>query len=66
MECVKCRSHRIMKFVDGHGQHRMFCRSCGSSFLDATLMGPFVPSGQKSLLGFEAGIYQRPGFSPMR
>jgi len=65
MQCVRCKSHRLMKFVDGHGQNRVFCRSCGSSFLDATF-GVFVPSGQKSLLGFEAGIYQRPGFTPMR
>jgi hypothetical protein len=55
----------MLRFVDGHDQHRMFCRSCGSSFLDAAQIA-FVPSGQKSLLGFEAGIYQRPGFSPMR
>lgn len=65
MECLRCRSHRMLRFVDGHDQHRMFCRSCGSSFLDAAQIA-FVPSGQKSLLGFEAGIYQRPGFSPMR
>lgn len=33
MNCVKCHSPRIIKFIDGFGQSRLFCRSCQESML---------------------------------
>jgi hypothetical protein len=63
MRCVKCKSHRIMKFIDGFGQSRCFCRSCGRSFLE---FAHVLPTGQKSLLGADAGLYYRPGIVLMR
>jgi len=34
MECVKCGSLRMMEFMDGFGQRRVFCKGCGRSSLD--------------------------------
>jgi len=31
MRCVKCHSPRIIRFLDGFGQWRVFCRSCQES-----------------------------------
>jgi len=50
-----------MKFVDGFGQRRLFCRSCGRSFLEHMPSNHVLPSGQRNVLGFEVGIYYRPG-----
>ncbi len=33
MECIKCHSHRITRFLDGFGERRIFCKSCQESFL---------------------------------
>jgi len=50
MECRMCSSPRIMKFVDGFGDHRLFCRTCGRSFLlEETLI---VDREQKNLQEF--------------
>lgn len=58
MKCVKCKSHRVMKFIDGYGNKRCFCRSCGRSYLEKVNV---LPTGQKSLVGAETGLYYRPG-----
>jgi len=34
MECVKCGSLRMMEFMDGFEQRRVFCKGCGRSSLD--------------------------------
>ena len=31
MRCVKCHSPKIIRFLDGFGQWRVFCRSCQES-----------------------------------
>jgi len=31
MPCLKCKSNRIIRFVDGFGYRRVFCRDCGNS-----------------------------------
>ena len=31
MNCIKCSSPRIIKFLDGFGKHRIFCRTCQES-----------------------------------
>ncbi len=33
MECTKCHSPRIIRFLDGFGEPRIFCKSCQESFL---------------------------------
>lgn len=33
MHCLKCHSPRIIRFLDGFGQWRVFCRSCQESVL---------------------------------
>jgi len=33
MECMKCHSPRIIRFIDGFGFWRVFCKSCQESFL---------------------------------
>ena len=34
MRCMLCNSHRLMNFIDGFGDKRIFCRSCGRSYLE--------------------------------
>jgi len=41
MECVKCGSLRMMEFVDGFGQRRVFCKGCGRSSLDTRELREF-------------------------
>lgn len=31
MNCIKCSSHRITRFLDGFGKQRVFCRTCQES-----------------------------------
>ena len=33
MRCALCNSHRLLKFIDGFGEWRIFCKSCQESFL---------------------------------
>ena len=33
MRCVKCHSPRIIKFIDGFGEDRVFCRTCQESMI---------------------------------
>jgi len=28
MRCIKCHSSRIIRFLDGFGEWRIFCKSC--------------------------------------
>ena len=36
MKCVKCDSPKVLKFIDGFGSKRVFCRGCGRSFLEGS------------------------------
>jgi len=31
MHCIKCNSPRIIRFLDGFGEWRVFCKSCQES-----------------------------------
>lgn len=31
MQCIKCHSPRIIKFLDGFGNTRIFCKTCQES-----------------------------------
>ncbi len=33
MQCYKCNSPRLIKFLDGFGNKRVFCKSCNESVL---------------------------------
>jgi len=54
---MKCHSPRIVRFVDGFGDCRIFCRSCQESFLidevnnlrDTKKLSEFVYYGGHSL-----------------
>lgn len=31
MRCIKCGSERIVKFLDGFGKPRIYCKSCNTT-----------------------------------
>lgn len=33
MKCMKCHSPRIIRFLDGFGNNRIFCKTCQESML---------------------------------
>ncbi|MEM5793337.1 MAG: hypothetical protein QXY45_03195 [Candidatus Aenigmatarchaeota archaeon] len=33
MRCIRCHSPKIIKFIDGFGEPRVFCRDCNNSVL---------------------------------
>jgi len=34
MQCIMCSSPKVMKFIDGFGNNRVYCKGCGRSFLE--------------------------------
>lgn len=32
MKCIRCGSERTIKFIDGFGRQRIFCKGCKGSF----------------------------------
>ncbi|OYT42071.1 MAG: hypothetical protein B6U78_02210 [Candidatus Aenigmarchaeota archaeon ex4484_224] len=38
MKCIRCGSHRVVKFIDMEGKRRYFCKSCGASFLEDVVL----------------------------
>jgi hypothetical protein len=57
MRCGRCKSLNVVKFIDGFGDHRIFCRCCGRSFLEDS----FARLGsQSSLVEFDNKMYFRP------
>lgn len=38
MRCIRCGSHRVMRFIDGFGERRIFCKNCWGSFLEESVM----------------------------
>jgi hypothetical protein len=55
MKCVMCKSPRILKFIDGLGDRRIFCHKCGRSFLEGVF---FKIAEQKNLQQFNIPNYQ--------
>lgn len=53
MECRLCSSPRIMRFIDGFGDHRLFCKTCGRSFLEEAFIGH---QDQKNLQEFGPSV----------
>ena len=31
MRCINCKSDKIVRFIDGFGETRIFCRTCWNS-----------------------------------
>lgn len=58
MKCVKCNSLRMVKFVDGFGKRRIFCKKCYGSFLDNGGFSNLL--GQKNLMDFNLDVYYNP------
>ena len=60
MKCLLCESHKIIRFVDGFGDKRVFCKSCGRSFLENNFIRL---SGQRKIPDFNPNLYFRPQIS---
>lgn len=56
MRCMLCNSPRTLKFLDGFGDRRIFCRGCGRSFLETNFM---MFGGQRKLQEFGVGTYPK-------
>ncbi|MEM5844357.1 MAG: hypothetical protein QXX07_00725 [Candidatus Aenigmatarchaeota archaeon] len=56
MRCLLCNSRRIIRFIDGFGERRMFCKTCGRSFLESSLT---KFKTQTNLLEFRIDSYSR-------
>ncbi|MCD6226682.1 MAG: hypothetical protein J7J93_02720 [Candidatus Aenigmarchaeota archaeon] len=41
MECQRCHSHRLIRFIDGFGNRRIFCRDCYASILESNILQGF-------------------------
>ncbi len=50
MQCLRCDSPRIIRFLDGFGHRRVFCKGCHESFLIEELI-----TKQKKLAEFKQG-----------
>jgi len=48
-KCLTCKSPRIVKFIDGFGERRIFCKWCGKSFLESIFI---ELDSQKNLVEF--------------
>lgn len=53
MKCLTCKSPRIIKFIDGFGERRVFCKWCGNSFLESI----FRLENQKNLVEFGIPVH---------
>jgi len=47
VRCLKCNSPRIIKFLDGFGKDRLFCKECQESILIDDVM-----VAQKNMMQF--------------
>lgn len=59
MKCLRCKSVRILKFIDGFGERRIFCKTCGGSFLENNTV---KFNDQKNLAEFSLQTYHKLGF----
>jgi len=51
-----CQSYRVLRFIDGFGQRRVFCKTCGRSFLEDTFID-FAQ--QRTLPEFRVGLHNK-------
>jgi hypothetical protein len=56
MKCMRCKSERVMKFIDGFGVRRIFCRDCWLSVPENILI---KFNSQKNLNEFKTNSYYR-------
>jgi len=56
MRCFLCKATRILRFIDGFGDKRIFCRGCGRSFIEQVFENW---NGQKNLQDFKVGSFYR-------
>jgi hypothetical protein len=57
MKCMLCKSQRLLRFVDGFGDKRIFCKGCGRSFLENN----FIEfNWQKNLHEFRVDSFHNP------
>ncbi|MBI4009822.1 MAG: hypothetical protein HY361_01320 [Candidatus Aenigmarchaeota archaeon] len=62
MKCLRCKSVRIVSFIDGFGEKRIFCRTCWGSFPTESVI---KFSDQKSLQEFNHETYNKLKFHDM-
>lgn len=60
MRCTHCKSIALIRFVDGFGQRRVFCRNCKISYIDRTIRSVGSQMSQRNLLSFKPEVYYRP------
>lgn len=63
MRCLLCNSRRVLRFVDAFGERRVFCKVCGRSFLENTII---KFKNQTNLLEFHSDTYSRSFNSRLR
>uniref|UniRef100_A0A7C5YR94 IS1 family transposase n=1 Tax=candidate division CPR3 bacterium TaxID=2268181 RepID=A0A7C5YR94_UNCC3 len=56
MRCTRCRSPRVIRFIDGFGKERLFCKDCWNSFP----VNPVVLPDQKRLSEFNLQLSYKP------
>ncbi|MCD6371134.1 MAG: hypothetical protein J7L39_00255 [Candidatus Aenigmarchaeota archaeon] len=49
MKCIRCNSPRTIRFIDGNGVRRIYCRTCKASYPEEILL----EFGQKKLFEFK-------------
>jgi len=54
MKCIRCNSRRLIRFIDGFGERRIFCKSCWGSFTEESIVEFGV---QKKLTEFKEIFY---------
>jgi hypothetical protein len=55
MRCFRCKSSRLVKFIDGFGEKRVFCKNCWGSFLEESVV---EFGAQKNLRDFKLIVHQ--------
>jgi len=38
MRCIRCGSPRIIRFLDGMGERRIYCKDCRGSYLEEAVL----------------------------
>jgi hypothetical protein len=54
MRCIRCNSRRLVRFIDGFGERRIFCRDCWGSFTEEAIV---ELGAQKRLTEFKEIFY---------
>jgi len=58
VKCPRCKYLRMMWFVDGFGERRVYCRLCGANFLETSIN---KLEDQKDLVEFNTELRIPPG-----